>query len=98
MNNANNQIKMTPIVVGSSGATKVVTGNSAKTVVTPATNKSAAAAPAKAVKLCAQCKTKPSKFECGGCSSIWYCSRDCQEMNWDTHENECGTKVKKEIE
>ena len=94
MNNASNQIH--PIVIGSSGATKVVTANP-KTVVTPVTNKSAAA-PVKAVKLCAQCKTKPSKFECGGCSSIWYCSRECQEMNWDTHENECGTKVKKEIE
>ena len=96
--NSNNQIKMTPIKlpVGMTGATKVVTANP-KTVVTAVTNNSAVV-PAKAVKLCAQCKNKPSKFECGGCSSIWYCSRECQEMNWDTHENECGTKVKKEIE
>ena len=49
---------------------------------------------------CQECKTKPSKFECAGCSKMWYCSKECQEKNWPKHEEECGltkTVVKQEI-
>ena len=44
-------------------------------------------------KVCQECKAKPSKFECSGCSQMWYCSKECQEKNWSKHENECGTKT-----
>ena len=53
---------------------------------------------------CQECKVKPSKFECAGCSKMWYCSKECQEKNWSKHEADCGqtkgkeqTKVKQEI-
>ena len=95
-------VKVTPIMVNKPvstvqvNATKVV-NTAPRTLVTPVTAATAVTA-SKAIKFCAQCKTKPSKFECGGCSKIWYCSRECQELNWDSHENECGvTDVKKEI-
>jgi len=96
-------VKVTPIMVNKPvstvqvNATKVV-NTAPRTLVTPVTAATAVTA-SKAIKFCAQCKTKPSKFECGGCSKIWYCSRECQELNWDSHENECGveTNVKKEI-
>ena len=96
-------LKVTPIMINKptttvNVATKVVSATP-RTVVTPATTVTTAAS--KAIKLCAQCKSKPSKFECGGCSSIWYCSRECQELNWDSHENECGVNnktIKQEIE
>ena len=92
---ATTNLKMTPIMINkpvstTAVATKVV-NTAPRTIVTPVTTTAS-----KAIKLCAQCKTKPSKFECGGCSSIWYCSRECQELNWDSHENECGVKIKKE--
>lgn len=48
---------------------------------------------------CGACK-KPSKFECAGCSKMWYCSKECQEKNWSKHESECGQSkvvVKQEI-
>lgn len=81
---------------------------SASTTVTKVVmaNSSSAAMPISATGLkknptCQECKTKPSKFECAGCSKMWYCSKDCQEKNWPKHEKECGltksTVVKQEI-
>ena len=40
--------------------------------------------------ICQECRTKSSKFECAGCSKMWYCSKECQEKNWSKHEKECG--------
>ena len=40
--------------------------------------------------LCMCCKEKPSKFECAGCYKMWYCSRECQEKDWDDHADNCG--------
>ena len=73
-------VKVTPIMVNKPvstvqvNATKVV-NTAPRTLVTPVTAATAVTA-SKAIKFCAQCKTKPSKFECGGCSKIWYCSRE----------------------
>jgi hypothetical protein len=46
-----------------------------------------------APNLCGACKVKPSKFECAGCAKMYYCSAECQEKNWDVHENQCGKKI-----
>ena len=77
-----------------STVTKVVMANSSSTLPISATGQ-------KKNPTCQECKTKPSKFECAGCSKMWYCSKDCQEKNWPKHEKECGltksTVVKQEI-
>ena len=75
-------------------ATKVVMTNASAAPVT-----STSSAP-KRCPLCVECQIKPSKFECAGCSKTWYCSKECQEKNWPTHEKKCGvnsTVVKQEI-
>ena len=74
----------------SGGITKVVT-TSNKPVVSVMTKKN---------PLCVECQVKTSKFECAGCSKTWYCSKECQEKNWPTHEKKCGignTVVKQEV-
>jgi len=77
-----------------STVTKVVMANSSSAMPISATGQ-------KKNPTCQECKTKPSKFECAGCSKMWYCSKDCQEKNWPKHEKECGltksTVVKQEI-
>ena len=73
--------------------TKVVMANSLRSPIT-------ATGQIKKNPTCQECKIKPSKFECAGCSKMWYCSRECQEKNWPKHEEECGqtkTVVKQEI-
>ena len=42
-----------------------------------------------AVKLCEFCKKKTSQFLCAGCSNRSYCSRTCQERDWDSHADRC---------
>ena len=39
--------------------------------------------------LCQACNVKDSKFVCASCSKRWYCSRDCQVDDWETHEEYC---------
>ena len=85
---------MAPRTASTSTVTKVVMANSSSAMPISATGQ-------KKNPTCQECKTKPSKFECAGCSKMWYCSKDCQEKNWPKHEKECGltksTVVKQEI-
>ncbi|GAA6029637.1 hypothetical protein JCM8097_000978 [Rhodosporidiobolus ruineniae] len=37
---------------------------------------------------CAVC-TKKTTQRCGGCSSLFFCSRDCQKLVWSTHKWTC---------
>lgn len=78
----------TVVMSSSMGAPKTVaSSNTAKVVFS---NTGATGGVVKKATLCQECKVKPPKFECSGCSKIWYCSKECQEKNWDIHENECG--------
>ncbi|KAJ5767030.1 uncharacterized protein N7511_004646 [Penicillium nucicola] len=42
---------------------------------------------------CAKCKQSESDTlilkKCGGCNSIWYCSKTCQKQDWDSHKDDC---------
>lgn len=40
-------------------------------------------------KQCEGCHVKPSQFLCAGCSKRSYCSRTCQENDWDLHSDFC---------
>jgi hypothetical protein len=43
---------------------------------------------------CLMC-TKDAQFSCGQCGRYYYCSSECQELHWETHQSECGDiKVK----
>jgi hypothetical protein len=42
---------------------------------------------------CETCGTKTTQT-CGGCREVYYCSRKCQQEQWLTHREECGTKKK----
>lgn len=87
-------IVMAARTASTSTVTKVVMANSSSATPISATGQ-------KKNPTCQECKTKPSKFECAGCSKMWYCSKECQEKNWPKHEKECGltksTVVKQEI-
>ncbi|XP_044736538.1 1-phosphatidylinositol 3-phosphate 5-kinase-like isoform X2 [Chrysoperla carnea] len=34
---------------------------------------------------CQGCKKNSAQFVCAGCTSQWYCSRECQVSDWDQH-------------
>ena len=39
---------------------------------------------------CSGCNQSGRRYKaCGGCNSVWYCSRDCQRAHWPTHKREC---------
>lgn len=40
--------------------------------------------------LCQYCLKHVSKFMCAGCSNRWYCTKDCQIKDWDTHADLCS--------
>ncbi|TRY69212.1 hypothetical protein TCAL_14233 [Tigriopus californicus] len=40
--------------------------------------------------LCQFCLNHVSKFMCAGCSNRWYCTKDCQIKDWDTHADLCS--------
>lgn len=40
--------------------------------------------------MCNGCNKNVSKFVCAGCSGRWYCSRECQEADWDDHADFCA--------
>ena len=42
------------------------------------------------VKSCEYCRIKVSQFLCAGCSNRSYCSRGCQEKDWDSHCDVCA--------
>jgi hypothetical protein len=44
---------------------------------------------------CRKCQ-KPASSRCGGCNLSYYCSKECQKLDWKTHKPEC--KHKKETE
>lgn len=35
---------------------------------------------------------------CGRCRIAWYCSRECQKMDWSTHRHVCAAEEKKRRE
>lgn len=47
---------------------------------------------------CAQCSAEKPAFRCKGCSSVAFCSRDCQKANWLAgHKRECS-KLRKQLQ
>lgn len=38
---------------------------------------------------CEHCGTLDGKSQCSGCQCTRYCSRDCQQQNWRTHQHMC---------
>lgn len=47
-------------------------------------------------KICSQCKTKKSKYQCTLCRQTSYCSKNCQHLDWNEHKKVCsGYKNKK---
>ena len=40
-------------------------------------------------KACKVCKQKGKAKRCTGCYLVWYCSRNCQVSDWDSHRAEC---------
>lgn len=39
--------------------------------------------------ICQGCRKNKALFMCAGCSRQWYCSKECQELAWNDHENSC---------
>ena len=92
-------VVMAPRTAVNQTVTKVVMTNSLRPPIA-ATGQYSAITGKKKSPVCQECKVKPSKFECAGCSKMWYCSRECQEKNWPKHEVKCGqpiSVVKQEI-
>ncbi|KAL4424898.1 hypothetical protein ABPG77_002121 [Micractinium sp. CCAP 211/92] len=47
---------------------------------------------------CAQCDVDRPAYRCKGCSSVAFCSRDCQKANWLAgHKQECS-KLRKQLQ
>ena len=42
--------------------------------------------------MCQACGLKPPEFLCSSCRDRWYCSRDCQEADWDEHADNCSVE------
>lgn len=41
-------------------------------------------------KFCSCCLAESSELmRCGGCSTLSYCSKDCQRSDWKVHKQEC---------
>jgi hypothetical protein len=49
---------------------------------------------AEAMFQCALC-SKPAQYECTGCSSVHYCSQECQMASWKSHMDACKLLAKK---
>ena len=49
----------------------------------------------KPVNTCAQCGKEASKM-CSRCKSIWFCSKDCQVINYKNSHNKYCKKIAKE--
>ena len=48
-------------------------------------------------KNCMNCKNSKSKSKCSGCNLARYCSKACQEQDWEAHKSICRC-IKKELE
>jgi len=47
---------------------------------------------------CGVCKTSGCKFLCSGCRMVYYCSKDCQTIDWKkSHKNTCGKTAEFEL-
>ena len=55
-----------------------------------AEEKKSAAPTVPAMAPCAVCDTT-SKNRCSQCSSVFYCSKECQKVHWTKHKKECKT-------
>ncbi len=93
--NVNSSLAVAKTVVNSSAMAKTVANssvvaktdvNSSKTVNSSPASKTANSSPAKS---CEYCQIKVSQFLCAGCSNRSYCSRGCQEKDWDLHCDVC---------
>ncbi|KAG2491432.1 hypothetical protein HYH03_010218 [Edaphochlamys debaryana] len=42
-----------------------------------------------APKVCAQCGAEGATKKCGGCSTAFYCNRECQVAHWGQHKGVC---------
>ncbi|KAM5543183.1 hypothetical protein V8D89_003057 [Ganoderma adspersum] len=43
-------------------------------------------------RFCDICCKGNSKFQCGGCQAVVYCSRECQKAAWRSHKSMCASK------
>ena len=41
---------------------------------------------------CLQC-SKPAETKCSRCKVTYYCSRECQKLNWKQHKSYCKPKI-----
>ncbi len=46
--------------------------------------------------ICASCD-KPATNKCSGCSSVYYCNRECQKKNWSIHKKICNRVVTQKL-
>lgn len=44
---------------------------------------------------CGYCGAPGSRFRCGSCGQVFYCSSDCQKMHWGSHKKCCIVAEKK---
>jgi len=47
--------------------------------------------------LCEMCKKMTSEYSCIDCEEIFYCSEECANNHWPTHERECKASLSKTI-
>ena len=40
---------------------------------------------------CIQCHVRAGQFDCCLCKAVKYCSEECQELNAESHKEECQT-------
>jgi hypothetical protein len=81
-----NSLAMAKTVANSSAVAKTVVTSSKTVVNSSPASKTANSSPAKS---CEYCQIKVSQFLCAGCSNRSYCSRGCQEKDWDLHCDVC---------
>eukprot|EP01080_Neovahlkampfia_damariscottae_P005236 gene5236-8847_t len=43
-------------------------------------------------KICQKCEKKENLLKCGNCKEAYYCSRDCQKLDWVSHKSFCKSK------
>ena len=43
-------------------------------------------------------RTDEGMFRCSTCLRSWYCDRDCQRKNWESHREQCHEVVIKTIQ
>ena len=77
-------------------AAKIVSGSAFDQTQTPPTREEISAfIAARTEKACSVCEKIPANERCRGCEES-YCSKDCQERDWPTHEPICISRQDKE--